>query len=64
MLAATRITPAGFTRRGITAVQFNRPGQNLDQYVGGILADPADPFQFGNAPNFFPVGRSTGPARP
>jgi len=53
--------PAGFTRRGITAIQFNRPGQNLDQYLGGILADPIDPFQFGNAPGFFPVGSFNGP---
>jgi iron complex outermembrane receptor protein len=55
------LNEAGFTRRGITAIQFNRPGQNLDQYLGGILADPTNPFQFGNAPNFFPVGSFNGP---
>jgi iron complex outermembrane receptor protein len=46
----------GFTRRPITAVQFNRPGENLDQFLGGILAPPSNEFQFGNAPGFFPVG--------
>ena len=50
------IDPAGQTRRQITAIQFNRPGENLDQYVGGILANPTNPYQFGNAPGFFPVG--------
>jgi iron complex outermembrane receptor protein len=59
--ACRNLNPAGFTRRGITAIQFNRPGQNLDQYLGGILADPIDPFQFGNAPGFFPVGSFNGP---
>ncbi|HSR00005.1 MAG TPA: TonB-dependent receptor [Sphingomicrobium sp.] len=46
----------GLTRRPITAIQYNRPGENLDQYLGGILADPANPYQFGAADGFFPVG--------
>ena len=50
------IDPAGQTRRAITAIQYNRPGQNLDQYLGGIIANPADPYQFSIAPGFFPVG--------
>ncbi len=56
--ACRDLNPAGQTRRPITAIQFNRPGDNLNQYVGGVLANPADPYQFGIAPgsNFFPVG--------
>jgi iron complex outermembrane receptor protein len=56
-LDACRILdPAGQTRRAITLLQFNRPGENLDQFVGDVLAPPVDPFQFGNAPGFFPTG--------
>ena len=56
--ACRNIDPAGQTRRQITAIQFNRPGDNLDQYLGGVLASPVDPYQFGITPNsgFFPVG--------
>jgi iron complex outermembrane recepter protein len=50
----------GFTRRPITAIEFNRPGDNLDQFLSPIGGcNPAvDPFgQCFSAPNgFFPVG--------
>jgi iron complex outermembrane receptor protein len=50
----------GFVRRPITAIQFNRPGQNLDQFLGPLAScDPAiDPFGAClTAPSgFFPVG--------
>ena len=48
--------PGGPDRRAITAIQFNRPGENLDQYLGRLLLNPTNPYQFGNAPGFFPVG--------
>jgi iron complex outermembrane receptor protein len=46
----------GTTRRPITAVQFNRPGDGLQNYLSGILAPPANPTQFGAPAGFFPVG--------
>ena len=50
----------GFTRRPITAIQFNRPGDNLDQFLDPLAScDPAiDPFGAClSAPQgFFPVG--------
>lgn len=52
-------TRTGTTRRNITAVQFNRPGARLDEFLSGILAPPANPTQFGAPANFFPVGAFT-----
>ncbi|HVU31322.1 MAG TPA: TonB-dependent receptor [Sphingomicrobium sp.] len=50
----------GFTRRPITSIQFNRPGDNLDQFLSPLgSCDPTVDI-FGaclSAPNgFFPVG--------
>ncbi len=46
----------GTTRRPITAIQFDRPGSQLSDYLSGILAPPVDPFQFGAPAGFYPVG--------
>jgi|SoiMethySBSTD1v2_1073268.scaffolds.fasta_scaffold10150_4 iron complex outermembrane receptor protein len=49
-------TPAGTIRRQITSVQFNYPGTRLDEFLSGVLAPPATPWQFGAPAGFFPVG--------
>jgi iron complex outermembrane receptor protein len=51
---------SGHGRRPITAIQFNRPGDNLDQYLSPLVpCDPADD-PFGSClavpGGFFPVG--------
>ncbi|RIX26990.1 TonB-dependent receptor domain-containing protein [Sphingomonas edaphi] len=61
---AAGICPANFTRRAIGAIQYNRPGQNLDQYLStpgqvGSFFNPTNDTQFTAPTGFFPVGSFT-----
>jgi iron complex outermembrane receptor protein len=52
--------PLNFTRRPITAIQFNDPGTRLDEFLSppnsGLFFSPANPTQFDAPAGFFPVG--------
>ena len=48
-------TKTGFTRRPITAIQYNRPGDNLDQFLDP-LAPATNPAYLSAPDGFFPVG--------
>lgn len=56
--------PANFTRRAISMIQFNRPGDRLDEFLStpgqvGSFFSPTTPSQFRAPAGFFPVGSFT-----